>query len=192
MTLTELDAFLAFAQAQRLGGAGVTLATGYAYDAATGRLTTVTLPSGKVLNLAYGSDGRVSGLGYDGQPVVANVQWTAFDAIAGWSWPQAVGWSGIHSSVAFTYDLDGRPTAIEDLDERSLVWDNGDRLVGVDDANDVAKSQVYGYDTLDRLTSADPWGSTWWIQAPATITGLRRSTSTSTAGAPWSSFGPMW
>ncbi len=140
--------------------AGVTLATGYAYDAATGRLTTVTLPSGKVLNLAYGSDGRVSGLGYDGQPVVANVQWTAFDAIAGWSWPQAVGWSGIHSSVAFTYDLDGRPTAIEDLDERSLVWDNGNRLVGVDDPGDASKSQVYGYDSLDRLTSADigSWG----------------------------------
>ncbi len=139
---------------------GVTLSTGYARDPSTGRLTAMTFPSGKVVVWSYGTDGRISGMSYDGQPVVANVQWTAFDTLAGWTWPQATGWSGIHSSVAFTYDLDGRPTAIEDLDERSLVWDNGDRLVGVDDPVDASKSQVYGYDSLDRLTSADigSWG----------------------------------
>lgn len=140
--------------------AGLTLSTGYARDPATGRLTAMTLPSGKAVTWGYGDDGRISGVSYDGQPVVANVQWTAFDAIAGWTWPQAVGWSGIHSSVSFSYDLDGRPTAIQDLDERSLVWDNGNRLVGVNDATDASKSQIYGYDSLDRLTSADigSWG----------------------------------
>ncbi len=135
--------------------AGVTLSVGYWFDPATGRLVSITLPSGKTQTVGYDSKGRPSVLAYSGQPVISNIQWTAWDAVAGWTWPQAVGWAGVHSQVSFAYDQDGRPVAIEDLDQRSLVWDQGDRLVGVDDATDAAASQVYGYDALDRLTSAD-------------------------------------
>ena len=135
--------------------AGVTLSTGYGFEAATGRLITLTLPSGKLIHVTHGADGQPSSVDYDGRSVVAQVRWTALDAVAGWAWPQAVGWGGVHDDVSFTYDLDGRPVAIADLDQRSLVWDAGDRLVGVDDANDAASSQVYGYDAVDRLTSAD-------------------------------------
>ena len=126
----------------------------------TGLLMAVTLPSGQAIDLTYGAERRVSAMSYGTQPVVANVQWTSLESVAGWTWPQAAGWSGTHSSVSFQYDLDGRPVGIEDLDDRDLVWDAGNRLVGVDDAADPARSQVYGYDTLDRLTSADvgAWG----------------------------------
>ena len=135
--------------------AGVTLSTGYAFEAATGRLSSITLPSGNTQQITYGVDGNPLALSYAGQLVVANARWTAAGQLAGWAWPQATGWSGTHAQVSFTYDLDGRPVEIQDLDDRSLVWDVGDRLVAVDDANDAAHSQIYGYDALDRLTSAD-------------------------------------
>lgn len=136
-------------------GAGVTLATGYSYDEETGRLETVSLPSGQIMAVSYGPDGRPSSLAYGVDTVAANIQWTAFYAVKGWTWPMAAGWSGIHSQVSFGYDLDGRPVSVEDLNERSLVWDPASRLVGVDDADDALHSQLYGYDALDRLTEAD-------------------------------------
>ena len=134
---------------------GITLSSGYGYETATGRLASITFPSGKTQVLTYGNDGQPLSLAYAGQGVVANVAWTATGQVAGWHWPQATGWSGIHSSVSFTYDLDGRPTQIADLDQRTLAWDVGDRLVGVNDPADASRSQLYGYDSLDRLTSAD-------------------------------------
>lgn len=136
-------------------GAGVTISTGYGYEASTGRLTAITLPSGKTTSIQYGNDGNISAVSYDGRPVVANVHWTASDKVAGWTWPQSTGWSGTHAQVSFTYDLDGRPVEIEDVDTRNLVWDKADRLIGVGDANEAAANQLYGYDKLDRLVSAE-------------------------------------
>ena len=165
--------------------AGVTLTTGYGYDVAKGRLTTVTYPSGKTLNVAYGTDGRPSGLSYAGQMVVANVTWTANDDVAGWAWPQATGWSGTHSAVQFTYDTDGQPVRIQDLDDRSLVWDNDSRLVGVDDATNAAASQLYGYDPLSRLTSSDIGAWNGAVSFAYDAAGNRTSLTDGNTGNSW-------
>ena len=165
--------------------AGITLSSGYGYDASTGRLTSIAFPSGKTQVLTYGPDGRLSALSYAGQGVASQIHWTAFGAIAGWHWPQATGWSGVHSSVVFTYDQDGRPERIADLDQRDLVWDHGDRLVGVDDPADASRSQLYGYDSLDRLTSADIGAWNGPVAFTYDAAGNRTSVSEGNATSSW-------
>ena len=133
--------------------AGITLSTGYSYDSA-GRLDAVTYPSGKSVAIAYGIDGKPVSLDHGAQAVIRNLEWTAFDAVKGWTW----GFGGMttgEDTVAFDYDGDGAVEQIADTDTRDYVVDNAGRITAIDDPVDPTKSQVYEYDALNRLTEAD-------------------------------------
>lgn len=119
-----------------------------------GRVASLTYPSGKVLAVEYGANSLPTSLVYDATAVVANIQWTSFDAVRKWTWGQSTGWSGSQGHVQFTYDLTGQPTSISDVDDRALLFDADGRLVGVNDAN-ALYSQLYAYDKNARLTRAD-------------------------------------
>ena len=125
----------------------------YAYTP-DGLVESMTYPSGKQLDVAYGPNALPSALIYNNTPVAHNITWTAFNALQGWGWGQSTGWSGNHSNVSFAYDLAGQPTSITDIDQRNLLFDADGRLVAVNDVN-ANYSQLYEYDKNARLIAAD-------------------------------------
>jgi RHS repeat-associated protein len=99
----------------------VSLTTGYAYDAA-GRLTAVTYPSGKVVNLTY-TAGQLSGLTLGGTPLISGIHYQPFGPPDGWTW-------GSGTSYSRTFDLDGRMTKYDLGDRtRDLTYDAAGRII---------------------------------------------------------------
>lgn len=171
---------------QQLGVNGVQMNWGYGYDVASDRQVSQLYPSGKLLLMAYGpdGDGNVNQMTYDGTPVATQIRFNPVGQVKGWTWAQSTGWSGVHSSVQYDYDADGRPVQIKDIDQRDLAWDIGDRLTGVIDTNDIDASQVYDYDLLDRLKKADvgKWNSALNFSYDAVGNRLSKKDDTNEAG----------
>ena len=132
---------------------GTTLTTSYQYDN-KGRISHMTYPSGKVLEISYDNASRISSLSYDGQEFMNTMLWSSFDAIKSWQWT-ASGIPSLAKNVSFSYDQNGNPLKIEDVDTREYVLDEDHRIIAIDDPLDVTKSQVYTYDLLGQLKEVD-------------------------------------
>jgi YD repeat-containing protein len=119
-------------------------ATGYSYDSA-GRLSGLTYPSGRTVTYTFDALGRVSQLsttkGGQSQVVVQNVAYHPFGGVKSFT----LGNGQIYSR---SIDLDGR-IASYTLGGTSyaLTFDAASRITGIG-------ANTYGYDSLDRLTSA--------------------------------------
>ena len=70
-----------------------------------------------------------------------------FGPIRGWSW-------GNSSLAVREYDTDGKITDIDSAGLKSYGYDDACRITSITDAANSSLSQSYGYDLLDRLTSA--------------------------------------
>jgi RHS repeat-associated protein len=117
------------------------LTTRYAYGA-KGRLIQVTYPSGRQLAYAYDAAGQVKALTLDGQPLLTQIRYQPFGAVAGWAWSNGAAYNR-------EFDLDGRLTAFPlGGDIRTLSYDAAGRLTAL---VDTASQQSFGYDALDRL-----------------------------------------
>lgn len=123
---------------------GVAYTLAYAYDA-SGRLTGMTYPSGR--SVAYGFDalGRVNLVTTtkDAQTlvVVQNVQYHPFGGAKSWT----LGNGQIYSR---TVDQDGRIASYTlGAANNTIAFDAASRITGI-------AANTYGYDNLDRLTSA--------------------------------------
>lgn len=138
---------------------GVTKTVGYAYDS-NGRLQTLTLPSGNVVNFGY-TDGEVTSLSLNGATtILSDVLYQPFGPTRGWIW-------GNTTIVSREYDTDGNVTDIDSAGLTTYAYDDAFRLTAIADASNSALSQAYGYDQLDRLTSASSGSSnqTWTYDA---------------------------
>lgn len=125
---------------------GVNKTVGYAYDS-TGRLQTLTLPSGNVLTYGY-TDGKVTSLILNGSiTILSDVLYQPFGPTRGWTW-------GNSTLAIREYDTDGKITDIDSAGLKTYNYDNAFRITGITDAANSSLSQSYGYDLLDRLTSA--------------------------------------
>ena len=154
---------------------GRTITTGYSWGSsgiATGKLTSVTYPSGARVNYAYDPAGRVQALtlnppnangvgtntsGY--LPLLAGITYNADNNITGWTWadnaPYQRGYDsfGRLSSYPVGYPLGSDISAGL---TRTLAYDNAGRITGYIHNNtsgaQAAFNQGFGYDGLDRLT----------------------------------------
>jgi RHS repeat-associated protein len=82
-----------------------------------------------------------------------------------------------------TYDTDGKVTQIDSAGLKTYAYDDAFRITGITDTVNGANSYTYGYDALDRLTSAVKTGTTrgWTYDANGnrlTETGASASTYT--------------
>lgn len=59
-------------------GTPVVLTTGYAYNASTGQLTSITYPSGRVVTISYNRLGQVMGLAHGSVQLVSGTVWRPF------------------------------------------------------------------------------------------------------------------
>lgn len=144
----------------------VSQSVGYTFNAA-GQLSTVTLPSGRVLTYGY-TNNRPSSISVDGTTILDTVVYEPFGPNGGWRWGNStVSAPNTHIKL---FDLDFRPTRItSDLPatgsqpyfDRQVSWDIQSRVQGITDFASGSLSGSYGYDALDRLTSATQGSSSW-------------------------------
>ena len=142
--------------------AGLTQTIGYGYNAA-GQMNSMTLPSGKIVTYAY-LNNRITGVTYDGQPIVKNADYEPFGPVGEWAWGNdSVANPNKHTRF---FDLDGRNTKIESgpttgsIEPTLIVYDAASRITDLqkltNNVIDPTKSATYGYDNLDRLTAVSP------------------------------------
>jgi RHS repeat-associated protein len=150
----------------------------YAYGTtgtSTGKLTSITYPSGNRINYGYNANGQVetitlnptntNGVGTNTASTInllTGISYTAFSALQGWQWGNHT--TAAPSTVARTYDLDGRLTsytlghAAQAGVVRTVAYDAASRITGYTHVNGTGVAQptltqTFGYDNLNRLTS---------------------------------------
>ena len=133
---------------------GVNYAFGYGYDAA-GRLAGLTYPSGRTVSYGFDAVGRISQVSTTAPPnaggamqiVASNITYQPFGGVRSYQF-------GNGQIYNRTYDLDGRIAAYGVSSQGvSLGYDPAGRIITIDDAAS-GNSNTYGYDNVDRLTSA--------------------------------------
>jgi YD repeat-containing protein len=130
---------------------GVQYVLGYTYDAA-GRLSALTYPSGRTVTYAFDALGRVSQVttakDAQEQVVVQNVAYQPFGGVKSFT----LGNGQIYSRAI---DQDGRIASYTlGSANYELTYDPASRITGIAETGNPANTNTYGYDALDRLTSA--------------------------------------
>jgi RHS repeat-associated protein len=130
---------------------------GYTYTNAD--LTTLTTPSGQTVTYTY-SNGVVASIAINGTTLLSSVAYEPFGPVRGWTW-------GNSTSEVRLYNTDGNPSQYSAIESTTLAYDNAFRISGTTNASNSALSWTYGYDLLDRLTSAAATGTTrgWTFDA---------------------------
>jgi RHS repeat-associated protein len=131
----------------------VTLSVGYGYT--NGDLTALTTPSGQGVVYSYNSNHQVTGITVNGTSLLTGVTYEPFGGVNGWSW-------GNGGTVTRTYNGDGLISQIVSASvTNAYSFDNANRITGITDSSSSALSWTYGYDLLDRLTSAATSSNTY-------------------------------
>lgn len=123
----------------------------YGYNLA-GQVTSLTYPSGAVIQYTYNGNNQVASISVtvDGAttPILTNVQYAPFGDVSGWTW-------GNGATATRAHDADGNVSTISSMGlHLSYLYDNALRVAQMNDLDNGALSWTYGYDALDRLTSA--------------------------------------
>ncbi|MCU7936939.1 MAG: type IV secretion protein Rhs [Candidatus Thiodiazotropha sp. (ex Dulcina madagascariensis)] len=126
---------------------------GYAYDN-HGRLATLTYPSGKQLHTGYAADGQLTTLTLEQtngatQPLVSNRQTLPFGPVKAFDYGNGL-------SLSRTFDQDYRLISqqLTGVLDTSYTHDPVGNITAWTDLLNTARNQQFGYDALDRLTTA--------------------------------------
>jgi len=136
---------------------GVTLNTSYAYDAAS-RISSVTYPSGWTIGYVRDAMGRTTAVTAkatgptNAMPVLSQITHQPFGPVKG----QTFG-NGVVETRYF--DFDDRMTALAATGNKysqtlSYSYDAASNVTSIADSVSLDNGQVFGYDALNRLTSA--------------------------------------
>jgi len=157
--------------------AGVAYAVGYSYDS-SGRLSGMTYPSGRTLAYSFDALGRVNQVSTakdaQTQVVVQNVQYQPFGGVKSFT----LGNGQIYSR---TIDQDGRIASYTlGASSFALTFDAASRITGIG-------TSTYGYDNLDRLTSATLSASNYGYSYDAVGNRLSKTTGANSDSYAYSS-----
>ncbi|MCU7853101.1 MAG: RHS repeat protein [Candidatus Thiodiazotropha sp. (ex Monitilora ramsayi)] len=137
----------------RTSSDNITTAFSYAYDA-QGRLTSQTYPSGRILNYGYDTHGQIDSLtleypGGGTQALSQNIQRLPFGPIQAFDYGNGL-------SLSRTFDLDYQliQQTVTGILQSSYLHDPVGNITDWQDLLDTNRDQQFGYDQLDRLTSA--------------------------------------
>jgi YD repeat-containing protein len=145
--------------------AGAVYPVNYSYDLAD-NLNRITYPSGRVVEYALDTLGRVSGIttresaAGTAETVVSNVDYLPFGPVAGFTHA-----NGLRQTIAYDEDLrvsgihagDGGGTEAQST---NYGYDLVNNIIGIDDVMEPEHDQDFVYDVLDRLSVADgPYGT---------------------------------
>jgi RHS repeat-associated protein len=120
------------AQVTNATPANKTFTVGYSYS--SGRQTGITYPSGRAIAYTFDSKGQIASVTVDGSTtILSSAAYFPFGSPKSWTW-------GNGQAMARTFDLDGRVNSV---------------TVGPNTGTYADLSQVFGYDNLSRLTTAN-------------------------------------
>ena len=144
--------------ASRTQSMGVSKTVDYGYNSA-GQLTTLTTPSGQTITYGYANN-RISSITVNSTTLLSSVLYDPFGPARQWTW-------GNSTLTAREFDQDGLVDEVDSAGLRTYSQDNAFRITGVTDAVNSSLSWTYGYDLLDRLTSASKTAQnqTWTYDA---------------------------
>jgi RHS repeat-associated protein len=156
---------------------GVTKSVGYAYVNAD--LTTLTTPSGQTVTYSYANH-QITGITVNSTAVLTSATHEPFGPVRGWTW-------GNSTTEVRLHNTDGNPSLISGIESVSLGYDNAFRINSASNSSNSTLSWNYGYDLLDRVTSASESGTTLgWSYDPngnrTQQTGATAATALSMAG----------
>jgi RHS repeat-associated protein len=162
---------------QTVGTGSSAVAKSVSYTYTNGDLTSLVTPSGQTVTYGY-TNGQVTSISVNGNAVLSLVLYQPFGPVAGWTWAN-------NSNEARAYDEDGNVTNVEAAEGFTYSYDNAFRITGITDTDNAALSQSYGYDALDRLTSATGTGlnETWTYDANGNRQTQGGATSSTYTGA---------
>ena len=155
--------------------AGVSYVTSYRYDSG-GRLAGMTYPSGRGTTYRYDTGGRMEAITTtfegDTQPLVSNVIYHPFGGVKSYV-------LGNGQTYARNYDQDGRVSSYT-LGAKSfgIGYDPAGRIEFISDFGNPTHSTTYGYDALDRLTSATTPGTPYTYSYDAVGNRLTKTAGT--------------
>ena len=130
--------------------AGVTQSVGYAYT--NGDLTTLTTPSGQTVTYTYANN-QITGITVNSTALLTAATYEPFGPVRGWTW-------GNGTTEVRLHNTDGNQSLLSGIESVSLSYDNAFRISATSNSSNSALSWNYGYDGLDRLTSASQVGTT--------------------------------
>jgi len=144
---------------------GVTYITNYTYNM-NGSITSITYPSGKVVNYSDDAVGRVNGvtttLGTTTTSLATNITYEPYGNINTLTYGNGL-------NLTITYDQQYRIASIvtAGIQNLSYVYDATSNITGITNNLDNTKNKTYSYDALNRLTGGTgPWGSLVWTYDP--------------------------
>ncbi|MES9971963.1 MAG: RHS repeat-associated core domain-containing protein [Candidatus Thiodiazotropha sp.] len=137
----------------RTSSDGIVTTYAYGYDA-HGRLTSLTYPSGNIVHYAYDTHGQLADLTFEqsdgsSHPLVNNLQTLPFGPIQTLDYGNGL-------SLSRTFDQDYRliGQTINGILQSSYGHDPVGNITDWLDQLDTSQQQQFGYDELDRLTTA--------------------------------------
>jgi RHS repeat-associated protein len=128
----------------------VSKTTSYSYLNALRK--SMTTPSGQLIAYGY-TNGKVTSVSVNGTVLVSDVIYEPFGPARQWTW-------GNGTLSVRTFDKDGKIAQVDGAGLKTYSYDDAFRITGIADTNDPSLSWTYGYDKLDRLTSASKTGTT--------------------------------
>ncbi|MFV5586188.1 RHS repeat-associated core domain-containing protein [Acinetobacter oleivorans] len=130
---------------------GNTLNVNYGYSTG-GKLTSMTLPSGRSVTYSYSTTGMLTGINLNGSALVRSLSYDGANRVTGWQW----GASG-NASYTQSYNNDGSIAALTNKDNASAVnysltygYDKDGRINLITRNN--GTTDQYMYDAANRLT----------------------------------------
>ncbi|WP_262448670.1 RHS repeat-associated core domain-containing protein [Acinetobacter pittii] len=131
---------------------GNTLNVNYGYSTG-GKLTSMTLPSGRSVTYSYSTTGMLTGINLNGSALVRSISYDGANRVTGWQW-------GASGNAGYTqnYNNDGSIATLTNKDNASAVnysltyaYDKDGRITLVTRNN--GTKDAYTYDAVDRLLS---------------------------------------
>jgi RHS repeat-associated protein len=96
----------------------------------------------------YNTNHQITSITVNGSAVVSGVTYEPFGGVNGWTW-------GDGTTTSRTFNGDGLVSQIVTAGVTlGYSYDNANRITGISDSSNSALTWSYGYDALDRLTSA--------------------------------------
>lgn len=131
---------------------GNTLNVNYGYSTG-GKLTSMTLPSGRSVTYSYSTTGMLTGINLNSSALVRSISYDGANRVTGWQW-------GASGNAGYTqnYNNDGSIATLTNKDNASAVnysltyaYDKDGRITLVTRNN--GTKDAYTYDAVDRLLS---------------------------------------